>query len=164
MLTISAIIYILGFPLGGRGFAERAVIFSSFLAAVGLTHGFSDMPRRRLYSLLKVILLVSLTVAGVGLFNSGRNHQSTTQSDYASVVFARNQGLYYADISDSSRVNYTDIAYGTSKTQALMYTLGLSMFRSYFEGNASNWEQVADRNVRLQKIFSDGVSALYLVS
>ncbi len=82
ILGVSAITFALGFPLGGAGFVERAVLVAGPLSAVGLTFIMARIAKLN-SSLPLVVLLILLTVTGSIFFNSNRNFQARLLSEGA---------------------------------------------------------------------------------
>jgi len=169
MLTVNCVIYMLGLPLGGAGYIERAVLLTGFLAALGLTILVSNVPRNRIASLLIATLLISLTVTGSALFNSCRNFQFTTYSEDASSIFLErfepiNNIPVYIELrlADLSWTDYETLAHGRPKSDALIFTLHAFIQRSYWMPEGFDPISKADQNAELIKIYSNNISAVYL--
>jgi hypothetical protein len=167
MAGVVVIISLLGFPLGGRGYVERAVLFSGFLAAIGLTFGISHMPRRRLFSVVKAVLIVSLTLVGSTLFNSARNYQAVTYSEHASSLFLEqfepnniNPVLFDLKVGDISWVDQRDwMSY-----DALIFSPYGLVEASYAYGQQIDLPHMADQNRMLIRAYSNGFSSIYIVT
>lgn len=167
MAGVVVIISLLGFPLGGRGYVERAVIFSGFLAAIGLTFAISHMPRRRLFSVVKAVLIISLTLVGSTLFNSARNYEAMTYSEHASSLFLEQfwpgnispvlTGLKVGDIS------WVDQGDWMSYDALIFSPYGL-VEASYAYGRQIDLPHIADQNQMLMRAYSNGFSSIYIVT
>jgi hypothetical protein len=174
MMGISAVIYLLGFPLGGTSYVERAVLVTGFLAAIGLTCGISSLPRRRIFALVAAILLISLTLAGTVLLNSARNFQSETYAEGTSTVFLdryepnnRNPlfiDMRVPDMTDATKVDYGSLATQAPKYDALLFRVNRFIEVTYSAGPEYDPIRMADRNVMLLRVYSSGFASVYLAN
>jgi hypothetical protein len=177
MIGVGGAIYLLGFPLGGRGYVERVVLITAFLTAVGLTRGFSGISRlslKRLALLFQAILLVALTVTGTVLFNSSRNYQFVTHTENSALQFAHISGpqslhssiidLTVADISRPDRVDYANLASSKPNYAALIFTLHRFIEQSYMEPPDFDVLTRANQNAHLVRAYSNGISSIFIVT
>jgi len=174
MMGICAVIYLLGFPLGGTSYVERAVLFTGFLAAIGLTFGVSNLPKRRISTFVAAVFLISLTLAGTVLLNSARNFQSETYSEGASTVFLaryepnnRNPPLIdmrVVDITDATKVDYNSLATQAPRYDALLFRMDRFIETTYSAGPEYDPLSRANQNVMLLRVYSSGSSSVYLAN
>ncbi len=163
ILGVSAVIFAVGFPLGGAGFVERAVLMTAPLLAIGLTLLMSRIARMN-SSLPIAILLISLTITGSTFFNSNRNFESRLLSEGAADQFLVSATQFLLPSYGVPRW-LNDASVGIIPKGIFVLFPSYLIESSYYIpiDVLSNATATINQEPNTQRVYSNGVSTVYLV-
>jgi hypothetical protein len=170
VLGTSAVIYILGFSLGGIGYVERAVLMTSPLLAVGIA--IVATRTCRINSLPVIVMLVLLVVPGGVLFNSSRNFQSWLYSEQASTQFVESYQSIPTLVWNTRTVSMPGCSYTETARfsvpgephQIIMLLPSCAIEASYWETGAVSWADSLNNISSIVKFYSNGPCSTYVVA